>query len=511
MKRQFSAIESRMSAEKQVPADAAIEVDIIIPVHNAAETIRETVKSALGQVGSKCLSKRLTIYVCCYDDGSTDDSLTILRELKVTHENQTEPSSHESYSEAFSIQTHLLIETSSDGVGRGAGYARNRAVGMRNRSTSTLQFLCLLDSDDIMHQSRVEEQVQALLSLPADVRKLTLLGCRFDRDPPGSTWHYTDWANKLTDERRSLERFREVTLLQPTWMIGRRQFDKLGGYIEAPHPNEGDVNIVNILKQEKSNYPGVLRLIHPEFETTKTLRVAEDLRFFHAHLHANGILRCHQSSLPLVTYRHRANMSQSSQTPRKLLLQLRARAFEDCVLENDPKWRAHADGAFVIWGAGRDGKEFLKALRSENRKRVHCFVDVDGKKIDAGHYMNREIGLKIPILHFSYLVRDDMLRERLTKDWRNGSESKDAGFGKISKSKPSQGGSIPKGKETKSSQQTSKRRRLDLANCPDGLDLTLLQRLPVVVCVAMYRTNGALEHNVGLIGRTEGEDLWHFS
>ena len=99
MKRQFSAIESRMSAEKQVPADAAIEVDIIIPVHNAAETIRETVKSALGQVGSKCLSKRLTIYVCCYDDGSTDDSLTILRELKVTHENQTEPSSHESYSD----------------------------------------------------------------------------------------------------------------------------------------------------------------------------------------------------------------------------------------------------------------------------------------------------------------------------------------------------------------------------------------------------------------------------
>ena len=75
-----------------------------------------------------------------------------------------------------------------------------------------------------------------------------------------------------------------------------------------------------------------------------------------------------------------------------------------------------------LWAAGRDGKEFLKALRSENRKRVHCFVDVDGKKIDAGHYMNREIGLKIPILHFSYLVRDDMLRERLTKDWRNGSE-----------------------------------------------------------------------------------------
>jgi hypothetical protein len=32
-----------------------------------------------------------------------------------------------------------------------------------------------------------------------------------------------------------------------------------------------------------------------------------------------------------------------------------------------------------------------------------------------------------------------------------------------------------------------------------------------VVCVAMYRTGGALEHNVKSIGRTEGVDLWHFS
>lgn len=43
------------------------------------------------------------------------------------------------------------------------------------------------------------------------------------------------------------------------------------------------------------------------------------------------------------------------------------------------------------------------------------------------------------------------------------------------------------------------------------LDLTLLPMLPVVVCVSMYRTNGALEQNVSKIGRVEGEDLWHFS
>ena len=42
----------------------------------------------------------------------------------------------------------------------------------------------------------------------------------------------------------------------------------------------------------------------------------------------------------------------------------------------------------------------------------------------------------------------------------------------------------------------------------DGVPLT---SLPVIVCVAMYRTNGVLEQNVASIGRKEGYDLWHFS
>ena len=45
----------------------------------------------------------------------------------------------------------------------------------------------------------------------------------------------------------------------------------------------------------------------------------------------------------------------------------------------------------------------------------------------------------------------------------------------------------------------------------DHVDPDLLMALPVVVCVAMYRSSGALEANVNLIGRTEGVDLWHFS
>ena len=46
----------------------------------------------------------------------------------------------------------------------------------------------------------------------------------------------------------------------------------------------------------------------------------------------------------------------------------------------------------------------------------------------------------------------------------------------------------------------------------DGLKmLNTLRDLPVVVCVAMYRSNGVLEKNVANVGRVEGFDLWHFS
>ena len=42
-----------------------------------------------------------------------------------------------------------------------------------------------------------------------------------------------------------------------------------------------------------------------------------------------------------------------------------------------------------------------------------------------------------------------------------------------------------------------------------SIEPEILQQLPVVVCVAMYRSNGALKSNVASIGRCEGMDLWH--
>jgi len=555
-----------------------INVDVIVPVHNAEETVKETVHSALNQwIPRRLLTSSdgtlsnvdIDVAVCCHDDGSTDDSLRILKEIKACHEHQStatngnpgtrnnddpsERSQDGTIPGGRRIRTRLLIGSNADGVARGAGFARNRAAELRCHSNDsdnsvTTSFLCLLDSDDIMHHNRIAEQLNVMLSTPQDdvedTRDRTLLGCTFDRIPAGSTWHYSEWANGLTDERLLLERYREVTLLQPTWFLTRSRFEQLGGYVEAPHPNHQDSMKNEPLeetgaKDNISDAPSeCYRLIHPIHDNAHTLRLAEDLRFFHEHLRASGLLKLYRhgpSDKPLVTYRHRVGQSQSSSTPRKLLLNLRVMAFEDNILRVHPRW---ADG-FVIWGAGRDGKDFFKSLSPGIRARVQCFADVDEKKITAGFYANPDLGAKIPIVHFSLLATDPNVRS----DHADADAHADLSFGRISKNRK-KGGDVNVEVDTISNGSGSfcgvlagkrartettvddateeditarrpKKRQRKLHNLgpkdAKKLDVESLPGLPVVVCVAMYRTNGVLESNVRSIGRIEGETLWHFS
>lgn len=289
------------AAANTAAALVKVEVDVIVPVHNASLTLREAVLSALRQrprprttttttrngrdegsfddgdprqAGSASLPEarqqpepelEIVVHVCCHDDGSTDDSWKVLQELLVEHlasrdlSNSTSASAATSDDAASSTaapspasdddewywESHLLLSKSNDGVSRGAGYARNRAVELRpnlcarrlgndgsddNADGSIVdstkqqqqperhQFLCMLDSDDVMDECRIVEQVTHIMSLSPSEQQRCLLGCNFVRLPEGSTAHYTEWANSLNDERLGLERFREVTVLQPTWV-----------------------------------------------------------------------------------------------------------------------------------------------------------------------------------------------------------------------------------------------------------------------------------------------------
>ncbi|GMI13131.1 hypothetical protein TrVE_jg2581 [Triparma verrucosa] len=365
-------------------------VDVIVPAHNCESTIEDALSSAYFQSYCGLIS------ILVYDDCSSDDTAARVSSFVKNHPDTP-------------CRRIKLVAPTTDEPG-GAGFARNSAS-----KAGTSPILVLLDSDDVMMRQRVEKQVAVLTQMEDSKAKRTIVGCNFYREPEGSTQHYTNWANTLTPERIYLEQFRELTLLQPTWCLHRARFEELDGYTTSALSVAG--------------------------ETEVELKLAEDLRFWHAHLSSPpSFLVTTPTPEPLLMYRHLEGMSQSSRTSPKLLMNLRLKSFESRVLNKD-KWK----NGFAVWGAGRDGKNFVKNISVELRKNIRVMVDVDEKKINAKFYFNRDLNVKIPIAHFSSLQR---------------------------------GGDY--------------------------------ESLPVVVCVAMYRTDGKLEENVSTIERKEGDDLWHF-
>mmetsp|Transcript_24596 Transcript_24596/g.25026 ORF Transcript_24596/g.25026 Transcript_24596/m.25026 type:complete len:129 (-) Transcript_24596:98-484(-) len=120
---------------------------------------------------------------------------------------------------------------------------------------------------------------------------------------------------------------------------------------------------------------------------------------------------------------------------------------------------------------------------------VKGFADVDPKKINSKYYMNRQLQLKIPIFHVSNLTKEvhaDVEGGGQKRKWNDGNINTQVRNDNISTI------------SADSKEHTSN----------DGVDYT---KLPIVVCVAMYRTDGVLETTVSSVGRTEGIDLWHFS
>jgi glycosyltransferase involved in cell wall biosynthesis len=68
---------------------------------------------------------------------------------------------------------------------------------------------------------------------PAHHSSLVIVGSQFERIPLDATRHYAAWANALTAPEAAAQRFRECTLVHPTWCYGRATFDTVGGYPEV--------------------------------------------------------------------------------------------------------------------------------------------------------------------------------------------------------------------------------------------------------------------------------------
>jgi ribonuclease P protein subunit RPP14 len=364
---------------------------VILPLFNAAPYVEAAIASVLEQT----ILTQGVLELSLFDDGSTDGGLAIVRALLAdchsTHPNLRVVVGENPAARAYRL--HTAGERERESVVSmpvcgppsplpspppfGIGYACNMAIRQ-----ATGSFLCRLDADDIMAPTRVSSQLRALLTLPPP-HTITgcLLGSGFSRLPTDATPRYTQWLNSMTQQELMTQRFREVTLLHPTWFFHRSVWERVGGYCEDPSQ-------------------------------------PEDLLFFHTHIQGGGSL--HRVDRALLQYRYHEGQ-RSWKVGRKTLGRVKARAFEVQVLgvtegrRSDSSSNSNsnsnsnydsnsigdsdcsAGGAmtatapalwstFSIWGAGRDGKDFYKALSTSAKHKVTCFWDVDPKKIGTDYY-----------------------------------------------------------------------------------------------------------------------------
>jgi ribonuclease P protein subunit RPP14 len=310
---------------RRVSENMAFNVDVIcvFPVLNCSAFLDEAIASVWAQDYD-----RGRVVLSAYDDGSSDDSYALLQK----HAALVPPGGR------FTMV--LGRNERRQPLHQGVAFARNSAVEQGRAALVDAQHVVLafFDADDVMQPTRLSRQVAALtrdwcVAPQSDV----ICGSCFERIPAGSTPRYTAWHNSLRADQLTAQMFRETTVAQPTWAMSLQLFDNVGAYDAREQ--------------------------------------CEDLDFLYRHVARGGRLLRIDESLTL----YRLNESGASRSIGWLtLLSVRMRSFEKLVLER------HVSGTFAIWGAGRDGRRFFRALSDHWQRRVAAFCDIDPEKLALG-------------------------------------------------------------------------------------------------------------------------------
>lgn len=132
-----------MHAHKASASQLALPVaSIIIPVRNAELYLNDCIRSVLDQTSRP-------LQICAHDDSSNDGSLALLLQWQ-RRISEEEPG--------------ITMVVTAGSSCRGVGGARNAAI-----ASSTADWLCFLDADDIMRPNRIALQVRSLSAVAAAV------------------------------------------------------------------------------------------------------------------------------------------------------------------------------------------------------------------------------------------------------------------------------------------------------------------------------------------------------
>ena len=285
-----------------------IQISIIIPIHNAKYYLDECLYSIYNQ------NTALTYEICCCIDNSTDNSLEIVNQWKFI------------LNILKNIKlSYICAPINKNNKGNGCGYARNKSLEL-----SIGKYICLQDADDIMMEDRLELQYTYYKKLEKQYNnQFILMGSNFERYPANSTSRYSNWLNRLTSEQCYYQRYKECTIIAPTWFYSRQVYNKVGKF--------------------NDNGP-------------------EDLDYFYRCID-HQIKICKFIDKKLIKYRYHY-LQQSYKISRKILIKLRVNAFTRQILDKYDKWTKHG---FIIWGCGRDGKYVYNLLLNKYKKLVKYF------------------------------------------------------------------------------------------------------------------------------------------
>jgi glycosyltransferase involved in cell wall biosynthesis len=197
------------------------------------------------------------------------------------------------------------------------------------------ELLARADADDVAHPRRFAEQIEFLSARP----EIAAVGTQvryFPHEEVGwGARRYQNWLNGLSDpESIARDVFVECPIAHPTLMVRRSVFEQVGGYRVNGWPEDYDL---------------ILRL----------------------HAAGAGL-----ANLPRVLHfwregNHRVSRSDPRYAPE---------AFRGCKIHYLRETCLQGGDAVNIWGAGRVGKSFARALGDEGLK-VNGFFDIDPRKI----------------------------------------------------------------------------------------------------------------------------------
>lgn len=183
-------------------------VTVLMPIFNSEETLAETLDTIWGQTYTQ-------FELLAIDDGSTDHSLTILKDAQ-TKDNRV----------------RILMP------GR-VGLVNALNLGLQ---AATGSYVARMDGDDRMHPERLQKQVAIL-----DTRhEIDLVACQVDLFPVEEVKkgfsEYMAWQNNcISGQDIDAEIYWEAPFVHPSVMFRRARILELGGYRQGLFPEDYDL------------------------------------------------------------------------------------------------------------------------------------------------------------------------------------------------------------------------------------------------------------------------------